>query len=217
MIRVTEFSFLEQFASRYGIPVPRHIEGNARHADLKQALDDWGGQAIVKPDVLTGKRGKAGAIVTVTDLQEAIREVKRISSTEINGKMPRTAYLVENIPAQMEMFTAITYNSSYLQPSFTVSLNGGVDIEDVPEDQKVTIPVDIFQGFDAYQASEILNQLGCKQELISVLSRAMVSFWDLFKTTGMITVEINPWRTQSFGQGGISKKNIDRRNSGGWT
>jgi succinyl-CoA synthetase beta subunit len=194
MIRVTEFSFLEQFASRYGIPVPRHIDGNARHADLKQALDDWGGRAIVKPDVLIGKRGKAGAIVMVKELQEAIREVKRISSTEVNGKMPRTAYLVENIPAQMEMFTAITYNSSYLQPSFTVSLNGGVDIEDVPEDQKVTIPVDIFQGFDAYQASEILNRLGCEQGLISVLSRVMVSFWDLFKTTGMITAEINPWR-----------------------
>ncbi|MFC1766036.1 ATP-grasp domain-containing protein [Planctomycetota bacterium] len=193
-IRVTEFSFLEQFASRYGIPVPRHIDGNVKRADLKQALESWGGQAIVKPDVLTGKRGKAGAIVTVTDVPAAIREVKRIASTEVNANMPRTAYLVEKIPAQMEMFTAITYNSSYLQPSFTVSLQGGMDIEDVSEKDKITIPVDTFQGLDAYQASEILIKLGCDQALISLLSRTMVSFWDLFISTGMITAEINPWR-----------------------
>ena len=199
-IRVTEFSFLEQFAPRYGIQVPRYIEGNAKRADLKQAIDDWGGEALVKPDVLTGKRGKAGAIVTVTEVQAAIREIKRISNTEVNGKIPRTAYLVEKIPAKMEMFTAITYNSSYLQPSFTVSLHGGMDIEDLPEDKKVTIPVDIFRGFDAYQASEILLKLGCEQALISLLSRAMVSFWDLFKTTGMITAEINPWRITPAGK-----------------
>jgi succinyl-CoA synthetase beta subunit len=199
-IPVTEFSFLEQFASRYGIPVPRHIDGNAKRADLKQALDDWGGQAIVKPDVLTGKRGKAGAIVTVTDVPAAIREVKRISNTEINGKMPRTAFLVEPIPAQMEMFTAITYNSSYLQPSFTVSLHGGIDIEDVPDERKLTIGVDIFQGLNAYQASEVLIKLGCAQELISMLSRTMVSFWDLFKSTGMTTAEINPWRITPAGK-----------------
>jgi succinyl-CoA synthetase beta subunit len=199
-IRVTELSFLEQFAPRYGIPVPRHIEGNAKRADLKQAIEDWGGQAIVKPDVMTGKRGKAGAIVTVTDVQSALREAKRIANTEVNGKMPRTAYLVEQIPAQIEMFTAITYNSSYLQPSFTVSLQGGMNIEDVPADKKTTIPVDIFQGLNAYQASEVLIGLGCAQDLISVLSRTMVSFWDLFTTTGMITAEINPWRITPTGK-----------------
>ena len=199
-IRVTELSFLKQFAPRYGIPVPRHILGDARREDLKRALDSWGGQALVKPDVLAGKRGKAGAITKVTDVQAAIREVKRIANTEVNGKMPRTAYLVECIPAELEMFTAVTYHSSFLQPSFTVSLQGGMDIEDVPDDQKVTIPVDIFKGLNAYRASEILIKLGCEQAFISLLSRTMVSFWDLFKSTGMVSAEINPWRITPTGK-----------------
>ena len=193
-IHVTELTFLEQFAERYNIPVPRHLEGSAARAEVKKALDDWGGEALVKPDVLSGKRRKAGAIVTVNNVQEAMVQLKRVSSTEINGKMPRTAYLVEKVPAKFEMFTAITYNSAYLQPSFTVSLQGGVDIEDIPEDQKVTIPVDIFRGLDAYQVSEVLEKLGCEQKFLSVLSRAMVSFWDLFISTGMLSAEINPWR-----------------------
>ena len=186
--------FLKQLAERYNIPVPRYIEGDANRADIKQALQEWGGEAIVKPDVMTGKRGKAGAIVRVKDLKEAMVKLKQVSSLEINGKMPRTAYLVEPIPAAFEIFTAITYNSSYLQPSLTMSLEGGMDIEDVSDDKKITIPVDIFKGIDAYQVSEVLEKLHCKKKVIGLLSRSLVSFWDMFISTGMVSAEINPWR-----------------------
>jgi succinyl-CoA synthetase beta subunit len=194
-VQINELTFLKQFADRFGIPVPRHIAGESkRRTDIKKALDEWGGEALVKPDILAGKRGKAGAVVSVSDPQTASRELKRIANTEFNGKTPRGAYMVEKIPAEFEIFTAITYNSSYLQPSFTLSLEGGMDIEDVPEDKKATVPVDIFTGFDAYQASELLAKLGCKQKYISALSRMMVGFWDLFHSTGMQSAEINPWR-----------------------
>ncbi|HOO37512.1 MAG TPA: ATP citrate lyase citrate-binding domain-containing protein [Deltaproteobacteria bacterium] len=193
-IRVTELTFLEQFASRYGIPVPRHIEGSAKRSELKKVLSEWGGKALVKPDVLTGRRGKAGTIIQVDNVPDAIRQAKRIAGTEINGNMPRTSYLVEVIPAAFEMYSAITYNSSFLQPSFTLSLKGGMDIEEVSDKDKITIPVDIFRGLDAYQAGELLAKLGCEKHYISILSRTLVSFWDLFVSTGMQTAEINPWR-----------------------
>lgn len=192
--RVTEFTFLEYFAFRYGIPVPRHVSGAADIAEIKKTFEEWGGEAIVKPDVMSGRRGKAGAIVHVKNIHNALREIKRVSGIEIDGKMPRIAYLVEMIPSKVEMYTAATYNSCFLSPSITVSLEGGVNIEDVPEGKKVTIPIDIYRGFDAYQASEILVKLECPKELISILSRVMVSFWDLFISTGMECVEINPWR-----------------------
>jgi len=92
------------------------------------------------------------------------------------------------------MFTAITYDSRYLLPSFTMSLEGGMNIEEVPEEKKATISVDIFKGLDAYQVSEILEKLGCERKYISLISRTMVSFWDMFISAGMQTVEINPWR-----------------------
>lgn len=199
-MRVTELTFLDQYADRYGIPVPRHIEGTAKRSEIKEALESWGGEALIKPDVLTGKRSKAGGIVTVNNVPEAISQIRRISSTEINGQMPRTAYLVEKIPAEFEIFTAITYNSAFLQPSFTMCLQGGVEIEEVPADQKITIAVDIFRGLDAYQVSEILEKLGCPQKYISLLSRTMVLFWDMFISTGMLSAEINPWRVMPGGK-----------------
>jgi len=193
-LKVTELTFLEYYAPRYGIPVPRHIEGTADIEEIKKALEEWGGEAIVKPDVLSGERGKSGVVVHVKNLHEALREIKRVSGMEINGKIPRTAYLVENIPARMEIYSAITYNSSFLAPSFTASLAGGIDVEEIPCDRKITIPIDIFRGLDAYQASEVFSKLGCPRELIGILSRSMVSFWDLFISTGMELAEINPWR-----------------------
>ena len=193
-ILVTELTFLEQFAERYCINVPRHLEGSADRTEIKKALEDWGGEAIVKPDVIAGKRGKSGAIVSVDNVQDAILQLRRVSTLEVNSKMPRTSYLVEKIPAKFEMFTAITYNSLYLSPSLTISLEGGMDIEEVPEDKKITIPVDVFQGIDAYQVSDLLDSLGCEKKFISQISRTIVSFWDMFISTGMQTAEINPWR-----------------------
>ena len=193
-IKVMEYTFLEHFSKRYGIPAPRYLPGTASHTEIKAALTAWGGQALVKPDVLTGRRGKAGSVVVVRSVQEALREMKRVSSQEVEGKTPRMAYMVEYIPTQIEAYTAITYNSRILGPSITVSLKGGMDIEEVPEEDKVTLPVDIYKALDAYQAGDILARLGCPQNLISALSRCMISFWDLFVSAGMETAEINPWR-----------------------
>ncbi len=197
---VTEFTFLEYFASRYGIPVPRHIAGTADIAGIKKVFEEWGQEAVVKPDVMSGRRGKAGAIVHVKNIHNALREIKRVSGIEVEGKMPRMVYLVEMIPSKFEMYTAATYNSCFLGPSITVSMEGGVNIEDIPGEKKVTIPIDIYRGLDAYQASEILERLECPKELISILSRVMVSFWDLFISTGMESVEINPWRVTPDGK-----------------
>ncbi len=193
-IRVTELTFLEHFASRYNISVPRFVKDAEDVSRIKTSLESFGGKGIVKPDVLTGKRGKAGGINVVSSLNEALTGLKKVSSTQINGKFPRIGYMVEMIPAQFEMFSAITYNSFYKAPSITISLAGGVDIEEVSENKKITRPIDVFEGLDAYEASQMLAELGCETKYISRLSRALVNFWELFINTGMQTAEINPWR-----------------------
>ena len=193
-LKITEFTFLEYFAPRYNIPCPRHISGEAKLATIKKTIESWGGKAIVKPDVLIGKRGRAGVVSIVENIHDTVKEIKRISSTEVNGKMPRIAYLEEVINADLEMYTAITYNSHYLSPSLTVSLEGGVDIEEVNDGKKATIPIDVYDGLDAYQASDVLEKLKCPKNLVSILSRTLVDFWDLFISSGFESAEINPWR-----------------------
>ncbi len=192
--QMTELLFLQRLAARFGIPVPEFLEADASGAEIRAALDRWGGRALVKPDVPIGRRGKAGAIRQVTDPVEAQRELKRIQGAEIEGLLPRTAYIVQYIPAEREVYSAITYDSRYLRPSMTVSLRGGVNVEEIAEEEKVTRPIDIYEGFAAYQANEILDRLHCPQPLISPLAQNLVRLWDMFISTGMRMCEVNPWR-----------------------
>ena len=99
MLPVTELSFLEKFSERFNIPTPRYLSMPASEETIKDRLNEWGGKAIVKPDIPIGKRGKANAIVRVNSIQDVVKEIRRLSVLEIGGKIARTAYLVENIPA----------------------------------------------------------------------------------------------------------------------
>ncbi|MBN2584974.1 MAG: hypothetical protein JXL80_18060 [Planctomycetes bacterium] len=192
--QITELMFLEHLAPRFSLQAPGYLKAEASGAEIREALKRWGGRALVKPDVLTGKRGKAGVIRNVGDYVEAQKELKRVQSTEVNGHLPRTAYLVEYVPAQSEAYTAITYDSRFRGPAITVSLSGGMNIEEVEEDKKATVAIDVYKGLDAYQASELLTRLGCPKNTASVLSRSLVGLWDMFISTGMQMCEVNPWR-----------------------
>jgi len=198
-LRVGEVTFLEQLAPRFNLPTPEYLCEPLKQSEVRRKLEQWG-QGIVKPDVLSGKRGKAGSIRTVRDAREAMRRLKKAAATEIAGQQPRSAYLVQSVPADLEIFTAITYDSRSLGPSFTVSLKGGMDIESVPEEEKVTVPVNVFQGLNAYQASEALTRLGLDGRLNSRLSLCFVNLWDMFISCGMQTCEVNPWRVTRKGQ-----------------
>ncbi len=194
MAQITELPFLEHLAPRFNIPVPEYLTAEAGGSEIRSAIGRWGGKALVKPDVLAGKRGKAGVVKVVNDHVEAQRELKHEQGLEVNGHLARTSYLVQYIPSEMEVYSAITYDSRYMGPSLTVSLVGGMEIEDVGEDKKVTIPIDVYKGLGAYQASEVLAQLGCPKGVVSLLSRSLVDFWDMFISTGMRMCEVNPWR-----------------------
>jgi len=193
-VKMMELAFLKHLAPRFHIPVPEYLTADASGAEIRDALTRWGGQALVKPDVLSGRRGKAGAVRLVSDYAEAQRELKRVQGQEVNGHVPRTAYLVQFLPADLEVYSAITYDSRCTGPAITVSLAGGMDVEDVADDQKARLPIDIYKGLDAYQAAELLDDLGCSKPVVSPLSRSLVDFADMFISTGMRMCEINPWR-----------------------
>ncbi len=198
--QITELTFLKYLSPRFGIPVPEHLTDEASGAEIRDAINRWGGKALVKPDIMAGKRGKAGVIRTVTDYAEAQREMKHVQGLEINGCLPRTAYLVQYIPSNTEIYTAITYDSRYLGPAITISLSGGMDVEEIEDKEKITFPVDVYKGLGAYQASEMLAKLNCPKNIINQLSRHLVDFWDMFISTGMRMCEINPWRIRADGQ-----------------
>lgn len=192
--QITELTFLKYLAPRFKLPAPEYLTADASDAEIRDALQRWGEKGLVKPDVPTGRRGKAGMISVVTNHIDAQRKLKHVQGVEVNGHLPRTAYLVQYIPAAIEVYTVITYDSRCLGPSITVSLAGGMEVEEIEENKKKTSPVDIYKGLGAYQAGEILDRLECPRKVVSPLSRVLVDFWDMFISTGMRMCEVNPWR-----------------------
>ena len=196
---IGELTFLKQLAPRFAVPVPEFVEWPAQRKEVQDALAKWGA-GIVKPDILTGGRGKAGAVKKVQSIQEAVQALKKVSAAEFKGCLARTSYMVQFVPSEREVYTAITYDSRFLGPAVTISLKGGVDVESIPQADKKTFPVDVYQGLDAYQAGEMLQELGCPRKLISPMARAIVNLWDMFITSGMRMCEVNPWRISPGGK-----------------
>ncbi|MCK4625124.1 MAG: hypothetical protein KAV00_07435, partial [Phycisphaerae bacterium] len=118
-VEVGEMTFLEQLAKQFDIPTPEYLTADAPRSEIRSALDRWGGKGIIKPDILAGKRGKAGEVSVVTTAAEAMKKLKLAAAAEISGKNARTAYLVQFVPSEQEVYTAITYDSRWLGPSFT--------------------------------------------------------------------------------------------------
>jgi len=192
--QMTELAFLEQLAHRFNLPVPEHLDAGASRTQVRDALERWGGRGVVKADVMSGARGKAGLVRVVEEVHQAMAELRHMASAEVGGMQARTAYITQFIPADLQVYSAITYDSRFLGPSLTVSMAGGVDIESVEDRLKKTIPVHVFRGLNAYQASQLLEDLDCPKPVISALSRTLVAFWDMFISTGMRMCEVNPWR-----------------------
>jgi succinyl-CoA synthetase beta subunit len=190
---VGELTFLRELAPRFAVSVPEFLEWPAERKTVQECLGRWK-SAVAKADILTGGRGKAGLVEKVDSVSDAIRSLKRLSAAELHGRLARTSYLVQSVPAKQEVYTAITYDSRYLAPVVTLSLRGGVDVESIPEGEKRTFPVDVYQGLDAYQAGELLETLGCPRPVISPMARSLVNLWDMFITSGMKMCEVNPWR-----------------------
>ncbi len=192
-LQVTELTFLEQLAHRFDLPVPDHLGADASRADIREAMRMWK-KGVVKSDIMIGGRGKAGLVSIVDNPPDALKELKRLSAGEAKGHQARSAYITQFIPGDLQIYTAITYDSRYLGPSLTVSLEGGVDVESVGDELKRTIPVDVFKGLDAYQAADVLTELGCPTDVISIMARTLVQFWDMFISGGFRMCEVNPWR-----------------------
>lgn len=191
--QITELTFLKHLATRYGISVPEFLEIPAPRSKIQEVFSKWG-KAIAKADILTGGRGKSGAIKVLDSPEDAVKTLNKLSVIEVKGSIAKGAYLVQYVPAEYELYAAITYNSQTLSPAITVSLKGGVEVESIEDEDKFTFPVDIFRGLDAYQAGKILKTLKCPQKLISPVSRELVKMWDMFISSGMKMCEINPWR-----------------------
>lgn len=168
--------------------------------DEVQALIDRHKLIFVKPVFRggVGKKGKAGLVGKATDLPTALAEKERLYfATHRHGNATAKANGVTfeaGIPAEHEVYFAITDDTRFRAPTMTLTHRGGVDIEELDKTEIATVPFDALTGLKAFVVANALSDIGAPKEIISPLVQHLPKLWELMHHYGMTTLELNPIR-----------------------
>jgi succinyl-CoA synthetase beta subunit len=152
----------KELFKRFGIPVS---DGRlaASPAEALEATRELGGPVVVKAQVLTGGRGKAGGIKLAATPQEAQERAKEILGLDIRGHVVRLLWIERASEIAKEYYLSITFDRGEKKPLFIFTTRGGVDIEEVaatsPE-ALVRLHVDPLEGFHPWQARRLVYGAG---------------------------------------------------------
>jgi succinyl-CoA synthetase beta subunit len=174
----------------HGIPVPRaEVTGSPQEA--RAIARRLGGSVVVKAQVKTGGRGKAGGVRLAADPAEAEKTARRILGTDIKGHSVGQVMLAQPVDIESEFYVAYVLDRAAGRFLAIASAEGGMEIEEVaavrPE-AVARIPVDPAEGVTSAKAGEIAEAAGLPPQTVDVLVR----LWEVLVRQDAVLVEVNP-------------------------
>jgi succinyl-CoA synthetase beta subunit len=185
----------KQLFARFGIPVSEgRVAGSAEEA--RAAAEELGGQVVVKAQVLTGGRGKAGGIKLAETPEEAGARAGEILGMDIRGHAVRKVWIERASDIAREYYLSVTFDRGEKKPLFMLTTQGGVDIEEVAErtpEALARLRVDPLMGFQPYQARWLCFTAGIddpneQKQVIAIVGK----LYDAFVGADAMLCEINP-------------------------
>ena len=192
-MRFYEFEAKALFA-KHGIPL---LKGRVAKtpAEAKQIAAEIGGPIVLKSQVLTGGRMKAGGVKFADTPEQAEAAAKTILALEINGHLPRGVLVEEKAPVEKELFAAITWDGRRKCPVIVFSDMGGIDIEEVAEKHPEHVSrthISSLLPFQPYQAKQAVAATGVSGEDLGKLTTIVQMLVDVFQRYDLTLAEINP-------------------------
>ena len=152
------------------------------------------GPCVVKAQVPTGKRGKAGGIRLAGSPESAAAAAGAIIGMRIAGHRVERVLVEAQVPFERELYAAVLNDPASKGPLVLVSTEGGMDIEEIaaqrPEALKRAL-VDIAKGFDAADAKELVAGLDLGAATTAV-AEVLVRLYGVYRANDAELVEINP-------------------------
>ena len=190
------------FAS-HGVPVPRGIV--ARSADeAEQAAVELGTPVVVvKAQVKTGGRGKAGGVKVVKSPQAAREAAEAILGMDIKGHTVRAVMIAEGIDIAEEYYFSLLVDRAERKWLAMCSVEGGMDIETLAVEKPealAKIAVDPRVGIDAAKAAEIVAAAGFRESDRAEIEAVLVKLGEVFVNEDASLVEVNPLVKTGSGQ-----------------
>jgi len=180
---------------RFGIPTSEGRLATTRE-EARAAAEELGGQVVVKAQVLTGGRGKAGGIKLAENPDEAEARADEILGLDIRGHVVRKLWIEQASEIAKEYYLSLTFDRGEKQALFMFTTQGGIDIEQVAAETPealVRLHVDPLEGFQPYQARRLVFGAGVEdpaeqKQIVSLVGKLHEAF---FACDAMLC-EINP-------------------------
>jgi succinyl-CoA synthetase beta subunit len=185
----------KELFSRFGIPTS---EGRlaTTSAEARAAAEELGGQVVVKAQVLTGGRGKAGGVKLADGPEDAEAKAGEILGLDIRGHVVRKVWIERASEIAKEYYLSITFDRGAKKALFMLTTEGGIEIEEVAEsnpDALARLHVDPLEGFQPYQARRLIYGAGIddpdeQKRILDIVGK----LYDCFVETDAMLCEVNP-------------------------
>ena len=186
----------------FGINIPRGgIAYSPENAEFK-AREIGGSKWVVKAQVHSGARGKAGGII-ICDSELAVAQAtdkllgKKLvtNQTGPQGKVINRVYIEETIHIEEELYLGLVFDRGSECIMVVASTEGGMSVEEISQKKPETIirsKIEVAVGMQEFQAREIAFGLGIDSFLISRTAKAIIGCYRIFSELDATMVEINP-------------------------
>lgn len=188
-----EYQARELFA-KHGVPVLKGIVATTPE-EAKAAAEEIGGLTVIKAQVKTGGRGKAGGVKLAKSPEEAYEHAKAILGMDIKGHTVHRVLVADGADIAEEYYFSLLLdraNRSYLA---MCSVEGGMEIEQLAAERPealAKIEVDPLVGLDQAKAEEIAKAAGFSAELQEKVVPVLVKLGEVYAKEDATLVEVNP-------------------------
>ena len=192
-----EYQAREMF-EKHGVPVlggaVAETPEEARAA-AERLLPEGGGKVVIKAQVKTGGRGKAGGVKLASSVEEAEQVAGQILGMDIKGHTVHRVMIAPAASIAEEYYFSVLLDRANRTYLAMASREGGVEIEQLAVEKPealARVAVDALEGIDEAKAREIAEQGGFPADVLDEVAAAIVKLWGVFVAEDATLVEVNP-------------------------
>jgi succinyl-CoA synthetase beta subunit len=161
----------------------------------REVTERLGGRAVVKAQVKTGGRGKAGGVKLASDPDDAVEKAGQILGMDIKGHTVHKVMLAQTADIAEEYYVSFLLDRANRTFLAMASVEGGVEIEEVAATKPealAKIPVDAVEGVTEAKAREIVEAAKFPAEIADQVVDTLQKLWTVFVKEDALLVEVNP-------------------------
>ena len=184
----------KQLFERHGIAVPQGRPASTLD-EAVVAADEIGYPCVVKAQVQIGGRGKLGGIKVAANRNEAREHARAILGMDIKGLTVHEVWIEGASEIEAEYYASIVFDRSAKAPFVMLSTKGGMDIEQVAEedpDALATLHVDPLLGFQDFHGRRLAFEAGVDADLVRPVGAILAKLYETFVAEDAMLIEVNP-------------------------